>query len=439
MPLIGGLPISCQLSFDTLPEFIASTVGFQENDKHYVNYLKTKYGYTENKYYILDGTEKPSYMPNCSLGCPSVQLRSLDVVAMVPPCKGLSSLSTISSADSNINNFMIEGSKYVLSELQPKIVFAENAPRLSSLSGKKVADQLYNIGKEFGYWFTMYYTESRLHGNIQIRPRTYFFFIRKDVFDNKIPLCDYYNRPQETIFDVFSRIDYTNKNDLMLKLSYGFNSKTLDKDIFYNYLKWYYRADTHESLIKSVCEDHRNKYPNKQLGSVNMVRWCKELFGSNTAFGHEYEKFVNNVLQREINKEEQKWLDRFERIDAKEASGGGGWYHDMTVTITNSPAFVGCKILTFLHPTEKRALNFREQLTMMGMPQDFSLYAPSGNYRKDNNHICQNVPVYTTKDITDSIVKWLTTDTYNYIDIKDMNGDYIVQNNKKQTISYRNA
>ena len=42
MPLIGGLPISCQLSFDTLPEFIASTVGFQENDKHYVNYLKTK-------------------------------------------------------------------------------------------------------------------------------------------------------------------------------------------------------------------------------------------------------------------------------------------------------------------------------------------------------------------------------------------------------------
>ena len=73
------------------------------------------------------------------------------------------------------------------------------------------------------------------------------------------------------------------------------------------------------------------------------------------------------------------------------------------------------------------------------MPQDFSLYAPSGNYRKDNNHICQNVPVYTTKDITDSIVKWLTTDTYNYIDIKDMNGDYVVQNNKKQNISYRNA
>ena len=47
------------------------------------------------------------------------------------------------------------------------------------------------------------------------------------------------------------------------------------------------------------------------------------------------------------------------------------------------------------HPHEDRYINYREAMTIMGLPQDFELLKPTRNY----NHICQNVPFDTAKDM----------------------------------------
>lgn len=40
IPLIGGLPLGMRSVFNSDPEFVISFNGFQNNDKHFINYLR---------------------------------------------------------------------------------------------------------------------------------------------------------------------------------------------------------------------------------------------------------------------------------------------------------------------------------------------------------------------------------------------------------------
>jgi hypothetical protein len=57
------------------------------------------------------------------------------------------------------------------------------------------------------------------------------------------------------------------------------------------------------------------------------------------------------------------------------------------------------------HPDEDRYINYREAMTIMGLPDDFELLHP----KKNSNHICQNVPVQTARDIASEIKVCLET------------------------------
>jgi hypothetical protein len=58
-------------------------------------------------------------------------------------------------------------------------------------------------------------------------------------------------------------------------------------------------------------------------------------------------------------------------------------------------AFVGHYPSMLTHPDQDRYINYREALSIMGMPLDFELLNP----KKSANHICQNVPVRTARDM----------------------------------------
>jgi hypothetical protein len=53
------------------------------------------------------------------------------------------------------------------------------------------------------------------------------------------------------------------------------------------------------------------------------------------------------------------------------------------------------------HPVEDRYINIREAMNIMGLPQDYELLDPE----KSINHICQNVPYKTARDMARQVKK----------------------------------
>ena len=162
VPLIGGMTIAQQLEFDdTPPDYLLSFSPFKNNDSHLVNYYKN-----EVPYIVLDEGGKHPHR--------------VDVVSSTCPCAGLSSLSQSAASDSPMNEWMFKSSEYILEKVQPRVLFAENAPRLASKLGEPVVEKLRQIGHKNGYTFSIFRTASRLHGLSQVRERTFYFFWKEN-------------------------------------------------------------------------------------------------------------------------------------------------------------------------------------------------------------------------------------------------------------------
>jgi site-specific DNA-cytosine methylase len=189
IPLIGGMPIAQQLTFNKPPEFVLSYSAFGANDSHYIHWLNEINKYNV-PYIVLD---EENINPHLN--------KHVDVICATPPCAGLSSLSVSSSAENKTNDWMYISTKQILEEYRPKVFWGENAPRLFTAKGKPVADELIKIGKENGYSFMMYGTQSRLHGNPQIRPRTFFFFFEGD----QVPIFPFIRKEQEMVESILSK------------------------------------------------------------------------------------------------------------------------------------------------------------------------------------------------------------------------------------------
>ena len=92
-------------------------------------------------------------------------------------------------------------------------------------------------------------------------------------------------------------------------------------------------------------------------------------------------------------------------------------------------AFVGAYPLTLTHPDEDRYLTIRECLSIMKLPDDFILQGGVRNI----NHICQNVPVTTAQDMANHVFKFVN----GYLDNTMIDTNFLVQDNKTRTLSYK--
>ena len=90
-------------------------------------------------------------------------------------------------------------------------------------------------------------------------------------------------------------------------------------------------------------------------------------------------------------------------------------------------AFVGHYPTMLTHPDEDRFINYREAMSIMGLPEDFELVDASP---KVANHICQNVPVQTATDMATEVLAVLNKERIM------VDSDYILQYNNTKKLEY---
>jgi site-specific DNA-cytosine methylase len=362
IPLIGGISLASDEVYGTKPKWIASYDVFGENDSHLLNHYEFK---NHNvPYYVLDNNERK----------PTSKLESVDVVSTVCPCAGLSTMSHHSGADNPTNDWMAVTAKYVLENIKPKVFWGENAPTFAGDTGKKIRDKIFEIGKKNGYTMTIYKTKSLLHGLPQYRQRSFYFFWKEK---DHVPLMNYYKRPYPQIKDFIDNIQGNSQQEAT-------NLKPLRDNYYYSYVM----DKMHPGLTHAEFVDQLDK--------------SYELTGYIRKQGITFPELATYFRKEGLDKEADKCDRRHEKLQ----TGGGIMTRALYVPKDYTGAFVGHLPRNMTHPVEERFLTYRECMGMMGLPQDFELLNPNKNL----NHICQNVPFTTAKDMATEVLGYLNGD-----------------------------
>jgi len=382
VPLIGGENLGVMKAMEgQLPEWVLSYSDFGANDSHFINYLRTEKNW-DGEYAFLDED--------------SSKRKTVDVVNTVCPCAGLSSLSTTSSADSEVNEWMYRTAEYVLSEVQPEVFWGENAPRLFSKVGDKVAQRLHDIGKKNGYSLNLYYTESRLHGIAQKRPRTFYFFTKGA---EETPIFRYIRRPMEPIEDILSQ-DIADDDPMNVLIN---SADPMDNP--------WLRFCMHKNDCETI-EDYYNVIEKTTNCIVESDRLVQNL--NETADWMESMSFP------------EKFSKRARAMQEKLDQGRGYWAHGITVPKGQIPSFIGAMPHYLVNPFQGRFLTLREGLRIMKIPDDFNMVGSSPQSPANANHICQNVPVTTAADMAEFVLEYLRGET------DKVSGSFVKQSNAKR-------
>lgn len=380
IPLIGGQALGAEKAFGKPPEAIYSFGGFEANDSHYVNYQQNTLG-RDIPYVLLDSDN-----PN---------IRQVDVVTGTPPCAALSQLNTGTTTESKgpgcaKNEFMYMVFENGIDVLGAKVVIVENAPALFTNKGRPVANKLYEICKERGYSLTLFKTSTRFHGVPQGRDRAFAIGWKSD----SAPVMNYYNRDRKDFAEYLQEIpENALHQDIII-------NKNVPDEPYYNFIKTKTNRDVREIMIEEGVKT--------TLNYVNKKGWMKE---------------ANEWFHKTGNEKGIKYSDH---AMMKYADGKGVWDGSVHVFGEYMNAVIGRNMVDTMHPTEERSLTIREALHMMGFPEDFELL----DGLKKMNHIAQNCPVPTSRDMHLEISKFLTGD------LELSNTTYLRQNNLKQLMEY---
>lgn len=377
VPLIGGSTIAMQNVFNQRPDYMMTYDGFQDNEKHLINYYNN-----EVPYYNLSEGKQPTH--------------NVDVVNTVCPCAGLSSLSVSASSTNEANDWMLTSAEYVLGTVKPKVFWGENAPRLASKMGEPVVEKLRKVAYKNGYTFSLLQTKSLLHGLSQTRDRSFYFFWK----DSKVPLFDYIHEAPGNIAEDIRSVEY-NTEDPMSALT---NTKTPSDNPFYRYVL--------EAIEGGITH---KQFSDKITKSCNVMDYIEE---------HTNYRVVSEWMEANgFEREAKRCLTMYQKLKA----GGNIMRKNIEIPSDKIGAFVGHLPTMLTHPDEDRFLTVREALYIMRMPSDFELLDP----KRTLNHICQNVPVTTAEFVCKQISKYLNGS----IDLVDT--DFLIQDNRKKAIKYQ--
>lgn len=351
IPLIGGMALAHDAILKTRPKWIASYSVFGNNEKHLLEYYQNSVPYS-----FID--EK------------NTKFENVDIISTVCPCAGLSSLSTTSSSESKMNDWMYKSAEYILENYSPQVFWGENAPFLATSKGFPVLKRLYSIGKKNGYTLSLYRTASKLHGNPQIRTRSFYFFWRGE----KVPVFNWFNKPRRKLMDVLGSVPKDAKQQDLLT-----NKKVPTQDPLYQAIL-HLTGKTHPDFIQSLDRPYS---PTDYIITHDLMQ---------------------KVIEYGKAKDFRATVNFLNKVNEKISKGGGIMDRAMYFPGPYINAFVGGLPTGLVHPQEDRFLNVRECLTLMDLPFDFELQQPVG---KNLNHICQNVPMNTAKDMVGEIVESL--------------------------------
>lgn len=354
IPLIGGEVIGAEQALGTPPEYILSYSPFEANEKHLRNWYAQRG--VDVPYVVVDQGGKP--------------LKPVDMVSTVCPCAGLSFLSMGYGDDNAKNDWMRESAKFVLGEMKPKVFWGENSPNLAGHVGRNVRGDLRKIAADNGYTMSLYVTKSLYHGIPQVRKRAFYFFWQSD----RVPIFEWYDR------------GYTRIEDLLTGVTSNFQMETINKnvpsqdDVYYKYVL----EEIHGGI------SHRDFARDFGTSSVR----DNDILSYIEYSGHTYLQVRDWLKKNNLGRE--KDFVKCEYRHEKLTSGGNVMRRGTIVPKNRIGAFVGHYPMMLTHPVEDRYITYREGMSIMGLPSDYELLEP----RKSVNHICQNVPVGTARDMT---------------------------------------
>lgn len=394
IPLIGGMAIANYQATGRKPEFVLSYSVFQKNEAHLKKY------WPDVEWHLLD--------PETNEADKEIDYTDIDFVSSVCPCAGLSSMNMNHSQDSATNDWMYKAAEYILGTIKPKVYFGENAPGLYSDTNKKVSDKLYEYARQYGYSFTIYKTNTELHGIPQRRIRTFYFFWKGDM----CPILQYYNNHSDKPFEEWildKNVGPHNELPVGNPIEDFAASKwiyeTLCNSDYNQYIKFFNDKSTSDRRIISAYD-----YIVKYRKFDEYINWLK-----------------NNPIGQQLLTSKSKHTHlsiaeyRYNKI-----KNGMNYYSIEPVVFTGyTSAITGKNIEITLHPKEQRYLTTREIMSMMGLPNDFELVTPN------IVHVTQNVPVCTAKDMTDQVIKFIN----GKLELSECT--YIKQDNIKQQIEYK--
>lgn len=381
IPLIGGMPIGAEMAFLKPPRAVYSYDGFYKNDEHYVHWLNT----TRNL-----GID---YIPIDNV--PSKCLNPIDVINGTPPCAALSQLNTGTTAESKgsgcqKNEWMYKVFEDGIDIFKAKVVIIENAPGLFTKMGDGVSSNLYEICRSRGYSLTLYKTSTKYHGIPQNRDRTFAI-----AWNSKTaPIMSFYNRHRKNFEEYLKEIpSKSSHQDVII------NPK-LYEDPYYHFLKASTNKEPRDLLKHSKVITTFN-YVNKHNMLEDALKWFSETNDENGI------KLAEHALKKfSMNK--------------------GIWDGSMHIFDDVMNAVIGRNMSDTIHPNEDRSLSVREALHMMGFPHDFELVGGRGRI----NHIAQNVPTFTSRDMHLEIGKFLNGE------LELSNSNFVRQNNHTQKTWY---
>lgn len=396
IPLIGGMAIANEQATGKKPEFVLSYDAFEKNESNLKNY------WPDVKWYILN-SETNDLQENEVL-----DYSDIDFVSSVCPCAGMSMMSSTRSADSETNNWLYKAADYILGTIKPKVYFGENAPGLYAASNEKVLNKLKDYGQKYGYSFTIYKTDTRLHGIPQRRVRTFFFFWKGD----KCPIMDYYDNQSEKPFE-----------EWILDKNVGtHNEIELNRFPSLEFASFKY-------IYSTKCDGDYNKYV-EFFKNINIERRITNAMDY-ICINDEWSKFIDWLKTDEIGNKSISNTGKRTHLSLAEyrlnkIQNGLRFYCDEPILYFDYTGAVTGKIVSLmLHPKEMRYLTQREAMALMGLPEDFKV--TSGNIA----HITQNVPVCTARDMTNQAIKFINGE----LELTDYN--FIKQNNLNRKIELK--
>ena len=385
IPLIGGMAIANMQATGKKPEFVLSYDAFAKNESNLKNY------WPDVDWHLLDA-ETNQLVEDVEL-----DYNDIDFVSSVCPCAGMSGLNCANrGADNAANNWLYKSAEYILGTIKPKVYFGENAPGLYSEQNVKVLNRLREYGRQYGYAFTIYKTDTYRHGIPQHRMRTFFFFWKGEC----CPQMDWYNHPSELPFEEWILDKNVGTQTTHLK-NYGTTS-------VYPEMRW---------IMETRCDNDYSKYVAMfhKLNDENSIRTPYEYIEHNNLW-QEYRDWLVNDPNKDKPMHGQGKRTPMYYIDYRwgKVKQGLGYFAPQPIVYKGAANAVISKNMWWtLHPIENRYLTTREIMSLMGLPNDFELIT------KNLQQVTQNVPVCTAKDMTDQVIKFVNGELpmtpYNFI------------------------
>lgn len=224
----------------------------------------------------------------------------------------------------------------------------------------------------------------------QVRDRTFYFFWK----DDKIPVFKNYSRKHTTIEDTIRSVKFDSSD----KMSEITNKNIPSQDPYYRYILEVIEGGiTHKQFADKITK------------TSEVLTYIEES-------GHDYKQVGAWMKANGYDREVPKCERRYEKLK----SGMNIMRKGTTIPKDFIGAFVGHLPTQLTHPDQDRYLTIRECMEIMKLPHDFELLGGLRNL----NHVCQNVPVTTAKDMAENIKLYLEG-KLDYI-----NTDFYIQDNK---------